>query len=501
LLLPTCHYEKCDEQAHGRKYYSLSPENCIFHDKNFLKGDNYDINKNEVARKFLDKLSNYVSDRKALYFNGYNLPALEFVRYEFSERLKFSDATFYGLVNFFGATFTKGASFDGAAFTKGADFSNATLTNEANFSSATFAEGAYFFGAVFTERANFEYATFTEVASFSHAIFSKGAVFSRAIFSKGVDFSGATFTKEACATLRQEAYFYGATFTKEAYFYDVKFQNSDFSEAKFLNEVRFSGSEVFKDETLFRYTIFEQPTKTVFDVNDLSKVSFAGSDISKVTFTDKVKWGGNDCLKIIEEEWIETGRQNISLDLVLYVYRRLRENYEFNLKFDEAGKFFIKEMELKRKYRTIHRQDSTSSDLVGKNNWFRRHFSLTGLYYHFSSYGESIIKPTVIGIITVALSTLFWLMQSKPTLEPHFFVSSSLYHNTSHYVYLSQAGNPTQWLAAFQRSLGDFLPVLSLPSDIKVGVVDYITKIVGGALTFGLLIIAFRRKFERKYTR
>ena len=43
--------------------------------------------------------------------------------------------------------------------------------------------------------------------------------------------------------------------------------------------------------------------------------------------------------------------------------------------------------------------------------------------------------------------------------------------------------------------------MLSLPSDIKIGIMDHITKIVGGALTFGLLIIAFRRKFERKYTR
>jgi hypothetical protein len=34
-----------------------------------------------------------------------------------------------------------------------------------------------------------------------------------------------------------------------------------------------------------------------------------------------------------------------------------------------------------------------------------------------------------------------------------------------------------------------------------VGVVDYIIKIVGGVLTFGLLAIALRRKFERKYTR
>ena len=33
------------------------------------------------------------------------------------------------------------------------------------------------------------------------------------------------------------------------------------------------------------------------------------------------------------------------------VYRNLRENYEFRLRYDEAGKFFIKEMELKRRYR------------------------------------------------------------------------------------------------------------------------------------------------------
>jgi len=48
---------------------------------------------------------------------------------------------------------------------------------------------------------------------------------------------------------------------------------------------------------------------------------------------------------------------------------------------------------------------------------------------------------------------------------------------------------------AFQRSLGDFLPVLSLSGDIKVGMIEYITKIVV------LLIIGFRRKFERGYTR
>jgi hypothetical protein len=80
-------------------------------------------------------------------------------------------------------------------------------------------------------------------------------------------------------------------------------------------------------------------------------------------------------------------------------------------------------------------------------------------------------------------------------------VNIILYNSTSHFVYLNQTGNSTHWLAAFKRSLADFLPLLSLPSNIQVGVMDYIIKIVGGALTCGLLIIAFRRKFERKYTR
>jgi hypothetical protein len=53
---------------------------------------------------------------------------------------------------------------------------------------------------------------------------------------------------------------------------------------------------------------------------------------------------------------------------------------------------------------------------------------------------------------------------------------------------------------AFERSLAEFLPLLSMPSNISIGVVDYVIKIVGGALTFVLVGIALGRKFERKYT-
>jgi hypothetical protein len=50
-------------------------------------------------------------------------------------------------------------------------------------------------------------------------------------------------------------------------------------------------------------------------------------------------------------------------------------------------------------------------------------------------------------------------------------------------------------------SIADFIPILQLGGDTKVGVIDYVIKIVGGVVTFGLIAIALRRRFERKYTR
>jgi hypothetical protein len=180
------------------------------------------------------------------------------------------------------------------------------------------------------------------------------------------------------------------------------------------------------------------------------------------------------------------------------VYRNLRENYEFRLRYDEAGEFFIKEMELKRKYREDISEDG-SRVIVKPNSWLRRNLSLTGLYYRFSTYGESIAKPAIIAAITGGLSTLVWLMHSNPTLQPSF--SSNVRIPYSNFTGLANATNYVQWQEAFKRSLEDFVPVLSIESDTKVGIVDFIVKIFGGALTFVLLGVALRRKFERKYTR
>ena len=130
--------------------------------------------------------------------------------------------------------------------------------------------------------------------------------------------------------------------------------------------------------TEFHYVLFEEPEKTVFDVNDLSKVSFLNTDITRVRFSDKVRLGGKkveyykfwgrkkvkeERFKIVDERLLEedikenenhiTKKFNLNLGSIKAVYRGLRENYEYRMRYDEAGQFFIREMELKRMYREI----------------------------------------------------------------------------------------------------------------------------------------------------
>jgi hypothetical protein len=157
-------------------------------------------------------------------------------------------------------------------------------------------------------------------------------------------------------------------------------------------------------------------------------------------------------------------------------------------------------MELKRWYRTVRTKNGKGFE-VKKNNRFRRNLSLTDLYCHFSTYGKSILKPTIIGIITIGLSTLFWLTQSDPTLQPSLSAINPSSSHIANFTGTANFTNPNHLLRSFERSFADFLPLLPMGSEIKVGIIDYIIKIVGGALTFGLLAIALRRKFERKYTR
>ena len=75
-----------------------------------------------------------------------------------------------------------------------------------------------------------------------------------------------------------------------------------------------------------------------------------------------------DKFKVIDERDLEyrIGLKGISitdinLGSIKAVYRSLRENYEYRMTDDEAGQFFVREMELKRMYRETSSKSNTES--------------------------------------------------------------------------------------------------------------------------------------------
>ena len=502
----------------------------------------------------------------AAKFSGEGL--VDFSRAEFpgEEDVIFEGAEFSGRVGvlFEGTEFSgKGnVDFRGAKFSgeEGVQFNYAKFSGEGDviFEGAEFSgDGGVDFQEVkFLKKGNvyFHRTKFLKKGNvyFSDAKFSgEGNVyFSDAEFSgKGhVDFRGAEFSGEG------NVYFSDANFSGEGsvYFSDANFSregNVDFTRAKFLKEggvhfidtqFRKEGGMYFSDakffgvtyfirckfdcEVYFVRTNFISPNEVRFGTDNLSNVSFLNSDITRIFFDESSRFGHSESekqserFKIFDERRFEKcimksenetnlnlEKQGLSLGSMLTSYRNLRENYEFRLRYEEAGQFFIREMEMRRVYREKF-STSEKKDIPKENNWFIQKFSLTGLYYHLSRYGESISRPIILGVIIVGLSTLFWLIQNNPTGEPFIpNISNNKLDiaktSVDNFINYSQISNNTHILKAFERSLADFLPLLSMPSDTKIGIIDFIVKIVGGGLTFVLLGVALRRKFERKYTR
>jgi hypothetical protein len=164
----------------------------------------------------------------------------------------------------------------------------------------------------------------------------------------------------------------------------------------------------------------------------------------------------------------------LTLDNVLAVYRGLRDNYDFQLRYEESGKFFINEMRLRR--------------VVGKGYGGEKPHGLEGVklklsdivergviwaYEMLALYGESYTRPILWAILLIVLSSLIrplWLWMQNPgwMLELDFILKQV---KTSILVFF-QLQWDTKTLTIVERLLS--IPIL------------------------GALILALRRKLERR---
>ncbi len=241
-------------------------------------------------------------------------------------------------------------------------------------------------------------------AYFKDATFSGDVSFMDANFSSNADFKDATFSGKTYfenATFKGNAYFNGVTFSDEAGFFRTTFGGEvNFNQARFQKSVRFFGKEenkIFNSNYFTKFTLsnFESPENAEFvDVN-LSKALFRHcKNLDRVGRFEKVKWSSKSFdifgFKLFgrnavgdEIKMDEANEEDKPYEYIAEIYRKLRLNYERNLRFAEAGDFYIGEMEMRRKGN------------VKIFNLIARNFSLTTVYKYFSYYGESYLLPLV----------------------------------------------------------------------------------------------------------
>lgn len=436
---------------------------------------------------------------KRAYFTSTKFNLVDFSTEDVIWKAKFEE-----LANFENAIFFEKANFKGVEFSGDANFSGAEF-NEANFSGAIFKGSSYFGNTTFKGEANFESTNFN-TAHFVGAKFVGNLRLVRAKFSrmwtKYAKFDGAKFDLVE---------FKHANISELFTFKDVSVRLANFFDAT-IGKTRIKIKDDEKEGiVIFKDTTFLDPEDVIIYNFKPSKFSFLGTCIEGIQLIyipekkekliifdaaipklisnvptnessklDKIKKIIKVILceeseKSVEEIIRRIGRNNeikreigdIFSDFrtndpselenklnelkehLFFEYKSLRKAFEDNKYYVESSSLFKEEMRMLR-------ERSSSIEKVA-------HY----IYAAISCYGESIGRPIIFIMIPTLLGVSAWL-----------------YFSHNHDSYLNYVENVTKIF--FQMS-----------TDSSYGILDILIRILG-AVTLGLLFIAFRRRFERK---
>jgi uncharacterized protein YjbI with pentapeptide repeats len=242
-----------------------------------------------------------------------------------------------------------------------------------------------------------------------YSVQAKYSVFEGCLFSGPANFSKSSFEKLRFGGLVLNDRVINLVFKAPVDFSGCRFQNTQFDRTIFANTVTFSQSSFedtsftltsFLDWTNFNFVQFTNGEKVRLDVKDLTKVSFRNSDITKVRFSQYAGWGRTDKFKVLDEEILDKAG-DISLGSVITIYRNLQKNYDHYFRFEEADRFYVREMEVRRKYKEQVKKGVVE---VRKKCWiFRNILSFLGWYRIVSNYRLSYTRPMliIIGILSI----------------------------------------------------------------------------------------------------
>ncbi len=155
----------------------------------------------------------------------------------------------------------------------------------------------------------------------------------------------------------------------------------------------------------FSTSNFEHPENVEFVNVDLSKAKLSHClSIDKIGRFEKIEWAEKkDGRKAVYDE-VKVEKEPENYEFIAEIYRRLRLNYERNLRFAEAGDFYIGEIEMRRK--NTKPTKNYIEYMVIKN--YIGYMVIT-LYNLFSRYGESYKRPIVWMFVVILLFALLYM--------------------------------------------------------------------------------------------
>ena len=513
-------YFECDEESIISKKY------CIFHDEDFLKNaDNSEIESMKKQFKTKIKIQEETGEIKCI---GYRLPEIEFDLSAKNILIYFTRAVFYGRVNFISKIFMKDISFSYARFKKGLNFRDTTFCGKVDFSKSVSEQKSNFRSCKFHKYANFAVKKFVNV-NFSNAIFhnetnftqgcmtGKESYFLKTIFKKKSLFKSTTFDAKTSfnqAIFHNEADFSKADFSKPVLFENTEFKNQEeiifngnirnvsfletqISKIRFGNDISWKGLQSNEIDGLGRWWRLKRRSEKI--INKISKEVIKRKRIQKIVFKilDKLEkyektWDlertrillkighGNINYKIFDEHVLEKSKQiPYPLESIKDVYRQLIENFDKQMRYDLSGQFFVREMELRRKYKTIQNENKI---FTLEKNKFRKYISILWIYNILAQYGQSYRRSIYLMIPILGLSTLYFWLLEPPDLSWSDITLETLQK-------------------AFTRTMSGFFPFYDVRStDITETLtpVDWMLRVMLLPIT-GTFFVALKRKLERKF--
>ncbi|WP_222424903.1 pentapeptide repeat-containing protein [Candidatus Nitrosocosmicus arcticus] len=483
---------QCDEIIFKSNY-------CIFH--------NPDSNGNGelFLRELEKKINDCQANKQPLLCIGYNFPKISFQKtYDF--RIYFNYSTFMDEVNFNLSSFLEPVVFDNASFRKEVEFHGMTFHKSISFSHTIFNKTVSFDGSKLSE-VFFWNSTFRDELRIAYTQFQKktsfiGPTFFGDFIIYDTEFHGSlSLTRIICkhrldiedTIFKGYVSFSFSNFYREVDLTGVTFdEDLSFQSVSFHERISFRGIS-FGKYVSFNNTRINKPRESFFGIGDMSNAYFIHTDISELNFDPHIIWGNEKHkYKILPERLVEENLDNeqkkkwykkarnakentqtkraipwqIKKNDILTNYRHLRENYEFNMRYEEASQFFIREMEIRRIY-----ADTDRSLFIKKKKWAQRHFSLIAVYNIICNYGESYKRPLFwIGALTILSSSIFFVFDPCNGCSTYQRISEPI-----------------------QSTLSDLFQTKSDNS-----ILDFVIRVLSIPL-LGTLFIALRRKFERRF--